>query len=261
MHDDVNDPRDADARPGRLEGDTGMPSPSNPRRASPGETVGVLGGTGPAGRGLALRLAAAGYNVFLGSRDEERGREVAARLANEWPAVTGQLVGTDNHTAVEGHIAVMAAPWEGALKLAADLVEPLRGKTVVSMANALVRAGEEFLPLTLPRGSVAAELQWRLRESRVVGAFHHLPARELANLGHELHCDVLVCGDHRGGCREVAGLIKRIAGLRPIHAGTLATAGVVEAMTAVLIRVNVRYGTHSMLRLVGDFASNTSASA
>jgi NADPH-dependent F420 reductase len=218
-----------------------------------GTTIGVVGGTGPAGRGLVLRLAAAGYEVLLGSREEERGRQVVEELLNDWPESAGQLTGTDNETAADADLVVMAAPWEGVLSLTQQLADRLEGKTVVSMANALTRVGRTFMPLTLPRGSVAAELQARLPNSRIVGAFHHLPAREFADLSQQLDCDVLIYGDNAEARHDVATLVDRIKGLRSIHVGTLASAGTVEALTAVLIQVNVTYKTHSMLRLVGDF--------
>jgi NADPH-dependent F420 reductase len=215
--------------------------------------IGVVGGTGPAGRGLALRLADAGYDVLLGSREEARGRQVVDELVDDWPEPAGRLDGTDNETAACADLVVMAAPWEGVLSLAQQLDDRLEGKTVVSMANALIRVGRSFMPLTLPRGSVAAELQARLPKSSVVGAFHHLPAREIADLNHQLDCDVLIYGDAGEARDDVATLVERIKGLRSIQVGTLASAGTVEALTAVLIQVNVTYKTHSMLRLVGDF--------
>lgn len=226
----------------------------DPRSAEhAGMTIGVVGGTGPAGRGLVLRLAHAGYDVLLGSREQERGRQVVADLISDWPEPAGQLKGTDNETAADADLVVMAAPWEGVLSLAQQLGERLEGKTVVSIANALTRVGRTFIPLILPRGSVAAELQARLPKSRVVGAFHHLPAREIADLSHQLDCDVMIYGDDADARDDVATLVEHIKGLRSIHVGTLASAGTVEALTAVLIQVNVTYKTHSMLKLVGDF--------
>ena len=215
--------------------------------------VGLIGGTGPAGQGVALRLAAAGCTVVIGSREASRGAEVADELLAAWPDRDLDLRGVANEDACAADLVVMAAPWEPALKLAAAFAERLAGRIVISMANALARVDGNFLPLTMPRGSVCEELQARLPQSPVVGAFHHLPAKRLAQLDHELGCEVLVCGGEQAARDTVIDLVSAVEGLRGIDAGTLDSAGAIEAMTAVLVQVNVRYRTHTMLRLVGDF--------
>lgn len=216
-------------------------------------TIGLLGGTGPAGRGVALRLAAAGLPVLIGSRAESRAEEIVAALLDEWPGRGLDVRGVANEDAAVGDVVVMAAPWEPALQLAATLADPLADRVVISMANALARVDGNFLPLTMPRGSVCEELQARLPRSQVVGAFHHLPAKHLQDLDHELGAEVLVCGGDVAARDTVIALVDRMAGLRGIDAGTLDSAGAIEALTAVLVQVNVRYRTHSMLRLVGSF--------
>ena len=216
-------------------------------------SVGLIGGTGPAGRGVALRLAAAGISVRIGSREASRAGEVVDELLGAWPDRALDLAGVANEDACDADVVVMAAPWEPALQLAAGFADALADKVVVSMANALARVDGNFLPLTMPRGSVCEELQARLPRSEVVGAFHHLPAQRLGQLDHELGCEVLVCGGADAARTTVIELVDRVDGLRGIDAGTLDSAGAIEAMTAVLVQVNVRYRTHSMLRLVGDF--------
>lgn len=218
-------------------------------------SVGLIGGTGPAGQGVALRLAAAGIPVRIGSREADRADEVVQELLAAWPDRDLDLTGVANEDACTADVVVMAAPWEPALGLAATFADVLADTVVVSMANALARVDGNFLPLTMPRGSVCEELQARLPRSQVVGAFHHLPAKRLAQLDRELGCEVLVCGGDDDARTTVVDLVDRIAGLRGIDAGTLDSAGAIEAMTAVLVQVNVRYRTHSMLRLVGDFDS------
>lgn len=216
-------------------------------------SVGLLGGTGPAGQGVALRLAAAGARVRLGSRDAARGGAVVGELLAAWPEHDLDLTGVANEDACDADVVVMAAPWEPALGLAAAFADRLAGRVVISMANALARVDGNFLPLTMPRGSVCEELQARLPRSEVVGAFHHLPAKRLQELDHDLGCEVLVCGGAEDARDSVIELVDRVEGLRGIDAGTLDSAGAIEALTAVLVQVNVRYRTHSMLRLVGDF--------
>jgi NADPH-dependent F420 reductase len=217
------------------------------------EVVGLLGGTGPAGTGLAVRLAAAGLRVLVGSREQDRAEEVVAGLLGDWPDRGLDLVGVANEEACDADVVVMAAPWEPALQLAGALADRLAGTPVVSMANALARVDGNFLPLTMPRGSVCQELAARLPDSDVVGAYHHLPAKHMGDLDHELGCEVLVCGGSVEARNVVIDLTDRVQGLHALDAGTLDSAGAIEAMTAVLVQVNVRYRTHSMLRLVGNF--------
>lgn len=221
--------------------------------ASDAQTIGILGGTGPAGSGLALRLAAAGHAVRIGSRSEERATEITDGLLGDWPDRDLDLQGLANEDACEADVVVMAAPWEPALNMAAGLADRLAGTVVVSMANALARVDGNFLPLTMPRGSVCEELQARLPRSPLVGAFHHLPAKHMGDLDHPLGCEVLVCGGEQDARDTVIDLVGDVEGLRGLDAGTLDSAGAIEAMTAVLVQVNVRYRTHSMLRLVGNF--------
>lgn len=217
------------------------------------QTIGILGGTGPAGSGLALRLAAAGHHVRIGSRSAERAAGVVDELLTAWPDRDLDLRGLANEDVCDADVVVMAAPWEAALNMAAGLADRLAGTVVVSMANALARVDGNFLPLTMPRGSVCEELQARLPRSPLVGAFHHLPAKHLGDLDHGLGCEVLVCGGEQDARDTVIELVDQVDGLRALDAGTLDSAGAIEAMTAVLVQVNVRYRTHSMLRLVGNF--------
>jgi NADPH-dependent F420 reductase len=215
-------------------------------------TIGMLGGTGPMGRGLALRLAAAGVDVVVGSRDDARAAAVVAELGEQHPRIADRLSGAANaDAATAGDVVVLAAPWEPAINLAASLADRLEDRTVVCVANALTRAGGAFLPLTMPRGSVTAEVQARLPASRVTGAFHHLPAGPLADLDRALDADVLVVGDDAGGRAATLDLVDAIEGLRGIDAGGLGAAGPVEAMTAVLVGINVGYRTHTAIRLTG----------
>lgn len=218
-----------------------------------GTTVGLLGGTGPAGRGVAVRLAAAGVSVRIGSREAARAEEVVAEVTGAWPDRDLDLTGVANEDACDADVVVMAAPWEPALQLAGALADRLADRVVISMANALARVDGNFLPLTMPRGSVCEELAARLPRSEVVGAFHHLPAKHLQDLDHELGAEVLVCGGAVEARDQVIELVDRIDGLRGLDAGTMDSAGAIEALTAVLVQVNVRYRTHSMLRLVGTF--------
>lgn len=214
--------------------------------------VGIIGGTGPAGRGLGLRLAAAGMSVAIGSRDAERAAGAVDELTAAWSArIAGGLHGVANEDAAAAGIVVLATPWDSAVQTASSLAGPLEGKVLVSMANALVREGREMLALIPPRGSVAAALQAALPRTRVAAAFHHLPAREMGDLDSGLIADVLVCADDPEAITETMSLVERIEGLRPLDAGSLNQAAAIEAFTAVCVTLNMRHRAHSTLKLAG----------
>jgi NADPH-dependent F420 reductase len=214
--------------------------------------VGILGGTGPAGRGLAVRLSAAGVDVTVGSRDEDRATQVAADLAGRWGGrLGGRVGGAANAGAASADLVVVATPWDSAIPTVRPLASALDGRVVVSMANALVKEGREMLALVPPRGSVAAAVQAALPGSLVSAAFHHLPASEMEDLDSGLVADVLVCSDHPQASEATTALVERIEGLRPLDAGSLSQAAAIEAFTAVCITLNIRHRAHSTLKLAG----------
>jgi NADPH-dependent F420 reductase len=211
----------------------------------------VLGGTGPAGSGLALRLASVGIEVTIGSRSKDRAAEVCDNLVQRWPGRDLPLSPGDNAMAAGADLVIVATPWEAAASTALSVRDQLEGKVLVSMANALAKVGDEFSPLVPPRGSVAAHVQAMVPQALVAAAFHHLPARQLAAIDRSLDSDVLVCSDHPSATRATCELAAMLPGLRPLDAGTLSNATPIEAMTAVLLQLNVRYRTRAALRITG----------
>ncbi len=214
------------------------------------EVFGIIGGTGPAGLGLAQRLCSLGHRVVVGSRDEARAESVVAEL--ELPGDSpGTVVGSTNETAARSEIVVVATPWDAIARTVSPLAELLSGKIVISMVNALTRQGSEFQALTLARGSAAQTVQSILPLSRVVAALQHVPARELGAWAEPLDADILICGDDVEARRKVMTIVERIDGARAFDAGSLASAGAIEAMTAVLLNLNIRYKSHTALRILG----------
>lgn len=213
--------------------------------------VGVLGGTGPAGSAVAVRLASAGVEAVIGSRSADKAEEVVSQLRDRWAGRTLPLVAGDNRSAAEADLVVLATPWEGAVTTARDLAAELSGKVLVSMVNAMARWGDRFVPLLPPTGSVAVAVARAVPASRVVGAFHHLPAGPLGDLDHELRADVMVFSDDRAAGDEVIALIGKVPGLRGISVGGLVSGMAVEALTAALVEVNRRYKTHASLQVTG----------
>ena len=213
--------------------------------------IGIIGGTGPAGSGLAIRLGVAGHDVVIGSRSKDRSAEKVAELVALWPNHQLRLTAGDNADAVGCELVVVATPWDSTATIVGEFAEELRDKVVITMANALVKVGKEFQPLVPPRGSIAAHVQAEIPHSRVVAAMQHLPAKELGNLDHKVDSDVLICSDFPEAIEVVSDLVQQIPGCRPLNTGRLSNALALEAFTAVLLQLNVRYKTRVAPRLTG----------
>src|SRR3954454_10364606 len=213
--------------------------------------IGVLGATGPAGSGLAARLASVGFEVVIGSRSKYRSMEVRDTLLSRWEGRGLVIDAADNPGAAEADIVVIATPWDAAASTAAAVSRQLRGKVVISMANALAKVGHEFQPLVPPRGSVAASVQAAVPKSLVAAAFHHVPAKELGDLDHPVESDVLICSDHRRATDATTELVRKIPNMRPLDAGELSLATPIESFTAVLLQLNVHYKTRVAVKFTG----------
>lgn len=225
-------------------------APSDPNKANL-PTVGVVGGTGPAGSALAARLASVGMSVVLGSRSRYRALEIVDGVLEQWPDRELDIVAGDNEDAAKAEIVVIATPWAAAAITARSVAEHLAGKVVITMANALTRVGDEFIPLIPPRGSVAASVQAMIPDSQVAAAFQHVPAHELGDLNSPIASDVLICSDHRNAVQTVTDLVRHVPSFRALDCGELSNATAIEAFTAVLLQLNVRYKTRVELNLLG----------
>jgi NADPH-dependent F420 reductase len=213
--------------------------------------IGILGGTGPAGSALAVRLASVGHDVVLGSRSRYRAMEVVDKLLDAWPDRTLPVVAGDNDAAAAADVVVIATPWDGAYGTATSVAQQLDGKVVICMANALTRIGKEFQPLVPPRGSVAASVQAAVPACLVAAAFHHVPAKELGDLDHPVETDVLVCSDHERATAITSEIVSSIPNMRPLDAGGLSQATPIESFTAVLLQLNMHYKTRVAVRFTG----------
>ncbi|MGH9137933.1 MAG: NADPH-dependent F420 reductase [Acidimicrobiales bacterium] len=213
--------------------------------------IGILGGTGPAGGALAARLASVGFDVIVGSRSKYRAMEAVDSLLNEWPDRRLHIGAADNSGAADAEVVVIATPWDGATQTAASVENHLRGKVVISMANALTRIGREFQPLVPPRGSVAASVQAAVPHCMVAAALHHVPAKALGDLDHPIETDVLICSDHRIAVDVTTEIVEKIPNMRGLDAGELSLATPIESFTAVLLQLNVHYKTRVAVKFTG----------
>jgi len=212
--------------------------------------IGVLGGTGPAGRGIATRLAASGHRVILGSRDRERAAQVVDDVKQRWgDRVAGLEPGT-NDDAADAELVVLATVWDAAVATAEAHASQLAGKVVISMANGLRKDGRQFVPVLSPHGSIAAEVKEVAPDAEVVAAFHLVPAAALADISRPLTGDVLVVGDEEGR-PTVLDLVDAIPDLRAFDAGPLENAIGLETFSAALLTVNLRHKGEGSLRIEG----------
>ncbi|MBV1848709.1 NADPH-dependent F420 reductase [Catellatospora tritici] len=209
-------------------------------------TVGILGGTGDQGRGLAYRLALAGQHVLIGSRSAERAAAAAGELAS-----VGRVEGGANaEVASRSDVVIVAVPYAGHAELLTELAPVLADKIVVDCVNPLGFDKQGPYALVVEEGSAAQQAEKLLPNSRVTAAFHHVSAELLADPSvNSVELDVLVLGDDREAVAVVQALAGRIAGMRGVHAGRLRNAGQIEAFTANLIAINKRYKVHAGVRV------------
>ena len=209
-----------------------------------GLVIGVLGGTGDQGRGLAHRFARAGHRVVIGSRDAGRAAAAAAGLGSG-------VEGMDNAGCARAcDVVIVAVPWEGHAKTLESLREDLVGKLVVDCVNPLGFDEKGAYALVPDEGSAAEQAAALLPGSRVTAAFHHLSAVLLRDPAVEdIETDVMVLGENRADTDIVQALAGRIPGMRGVFAGRLRNAHQVESLVANLISVNRRHKAHAGLRL------------
>lgn len=207
--------------------------------------VGVLGGTGDQGRGLAARLGRAGVKVIIGGRDGAKASQVADELGDQ--NVSGA---SNSDAASKADVVIVAVPWAGHAELLKSLVEPLRGKVVIDCVNPLGFDKQGAYALPVDEGSACLQAAAILPESKVIGAFHHISASLLLDESvGDIETDVLVIGDDREATDLVQSIVNLIPGMRGIYGGRLRNSHQVEAMTANLISVNKRYKAHAGLRV------------
>ena len=213
-----------------------------------GLVIGILGGTGDQGRGLARRFALAGHPVIIGSRSHERARATAQQMGQGLGDNVRGLANAD--AAREADLVIAAVPWDGHGDLLSGLAAELAGKIVVDCVNPLGFDQRGAYPLPVAEGSAAQQAAALLPGSQVVAAFHHVSAVLLLDPEIDtIDLDVLVLGDDRQATDLVQALATRIPGVRGIYAGRLRNCGQVEALTANLVSINRRYKAHAGLRI------------
>jgi 8-hydroxy-5-deazaflavin:NADPH oxidoreductase len=222
--------------------------------APPTDPVAVIGASGALGFGMALRLARTGVPIVIGSRDAERARDTAERLSAQVP--DGSFTGLDNVSACEpARTVILSVPFRNQAETLGSLKDSLGAGTLLIDATVPLAAavgGKATRMLGVWQGSAAQQAAELVPDGvRVVSALHTVSAATLADLEDPLDQDVLVCGDSRADKAEAAALIERVEGLRCVDCGRLEMSRTTEALTALLIAVNVRYKAHAGIRLTG----------
>ena len=214
--------------------------------------IGVIGGTGPEGRGLALRLALAGCDVIIGSRDRARAEAAVAGLVEKTPDAAGRLSGRTNaEAAAEAEMVILSVPFPGQAAVLDEIGKSLEGKIALSVVAPIEVRDGVALAAPPPEGSAAEAARRKAPAARWTAGLHTLPARDLLRADAPLETDALVCGDDDEAKAEVMRLAGLIDGIRPIDAGPLVSARYLEGATALLINVNRVYRAHTSLKIAG----------
>jgi 8-hydroxy-5-deazaflavin:NADPH oxidoreductase len=216
-------------------------------------SIGIVGGTGDLGRGLALRLAKAGHPLIIGSRNAEQAvssAEAVATVLADRGITHSPITGADNVvTAQQGDIVFVTVPFGAHQPTLESIRDAVQGKVVVDVTVPLVppKVARVQLPAEGSAGQIAQTL---LGEGvHVVSAFQNVAAAHL-QADMEIPCDVLVTGNDKSARQSVIDLIESM-GMRGFHAGLINNAAAAEALTSILININKQYKTHAGLRLTG----------
>jgi NADPH-dependent F420 reductase len=199
----------------------------------------IIGGTGPQGKGLALRFAKVGFEVALGSRDAARASEVANSLSSSNPNLAGQIVGLSNSQAIAfaDKFVIFSVPWKGHNDTLNEVKEMLADKILVDIVVPLEDGNPKKVSMP-PEGSATEAAQALLGpEIPVIGALHNVSANTLNHLEKKINCDILVCGNNLDARLETIELLKNLE-VQAYNAGDASSARCLEAITPILIRIN-----------------------
>ena len=212
--------------------------------------IAFIGGTGPEGLGLALRLAAAGEQVVIGSRKLDRAESAADWVRERRPAA--RVRGAVNRDAVAGaHVVFVTVPYNGQRSILSELADALEGKVVVDAVGPVTFEKGRARPVPVEDGSAAEEARRLLPRSRLAAAFHTLSAHRLQDVNSAIEGDVLVCSDDPDAKATAMALVEKVPGLRPVDAGALLSARYVEMITVLLLNLNRIHKAETGVRIVG----------
>ena len=212
--------------------------------------IGIIGGTGPEGLGLAMRFAKAGDRVAIGSRSQERAEEAERKVKKALPEA--KVRGLVNAEAVEQtEVVFLTVPWDAHQSTLENLAEAIGDKILVDVVVPMLFDRGQPKAILVEEGSAAQQARAVARQAKVVSAFHHLDGTDLQKVERPMQGDVLVCGDHRGAMKKVMALVERIEYVRALDAGGLSNSRYLEEWTVMLLHLNRIHKAHTGVRIVG----------
>ena len=212
--------------------------------------IGIIGGTGPEGLGLAMRFAKAGDRVAIGSRSQERAEDAERKVKKALPEA--KVRGLVNAEAVEQtEVVFLTVPWDAHQSTLENLAEAIGDKILVDVVVPMLFDRGQPKAILVDEGSAAQQARAVARQAKVVSAFHHLDGADLQKIERPMQGDVLVCGDHRGAMKKVMALVERIEYVRALDAGGLSNSRYLEEWTVMLLHLNRIHKARTGVRIVG----------
>jgi len=216
--------------------------------------ISLLGGTGDIAEGLVLRWSKAGHEIFIGSRSEEKAQGIAAEYIEKLKAlgIEPNIHGMPNAEAAKNsEIIIISIPPEYAASTIEGCGDNITDQIVVTPVVSMKKEGKTFLYDPPSQGSSADEIKSVLPDSaKLVSAYHNLPAKELANIDEDLDYDVVICGDDEDAKEVVKNLTEEMKNLRVLDAGPLSVSPMIEAITPLIVSLNVRLKKHFSVKFV-----------
>lgn len=207
--------------------------------------ISLLGGTGDIAEGLVLRWSKVGHEIYIGSRSEEKAQGIASEYIEKLKSlgIAPKIHGMANADAArESEVIIISIPPEYAASTIEQVGSNITNQIVVTPVVSMKKEGKTFLFNPPAQGSSALEIKEKLPETaRLVSAYHNLPAKELANIDEDLNYDVVICGDDDEAKKIISKLTEEMQNLRVLDAGALDVSPMIEAITPLIVNLNIRY--------------------
>jgi NADPH-dependent F420 reductase len=207
--------------------------------------IALLGGTGDIAEGLVLRWSKAGHEIFIGSRSDEKAKTIASGYIETLSklGINPNIHGMPNADAARAaEVVVISIPPEYAASTVRQIRDSFINQIVITPVVSMVKKGKYFMYSPPPQGSCALEIKEALPEGvKLVSAYHNLPAKELSKIDQDLDYDVVICGDDEEAKAVVKKLTEDMPNLRALDAGPLEVSMMIEAITPLIVNLNMRY--------------------
>ena len=217
--------------------------------------IGFLGGTGPEGKGLALRFAMAGHEIYIGSRDINKSQEASSQILKELkpimpilPIIRGE---SNENTCRYSEVLFITVPFNAQSELVGGLKYLLANQIIVSTVVPMIFKNGKPSTIAVEEGSAAEQIQKIIPTKKIISAFHNVSAVELLNPNSIIEGDVVICGDDQKAKDVIIELTKNIKDLRAIDGGDLDSSSIIENITVLLLTINKKYKTRTNIQIKG----------